>query len=313
MAKELLIYSELYSYSITSMIEALEQNINEDVVIRVNSPGGNVFASWGLFAKIKEHGNVSIKVDGIAASGAFNMLLYAKNVEALDVSRFMAHRSDAYTENDEQKALLNSINADLKKQLEARVSPEKFKEVTGYTIDDMFNPDTRVNIWLTAAQMKKLGIVSKVTKMKPEEEKSMAEAMAHWSFDKIAAEHNPEPVKNTDMTLEEIKSKFPAVYAQIVALGVAAEKTRVNAWMAFKAIDPDAVAKGISEGKEVDTQVMSEMIVKAQSSAALNVIAGAAPGAVQTAEQIAAAKTEKEKKLAEFEKSVGAHAGLKVA
>lgn len=262
----------MYSWSVTEIIEALNVNADEEVTIRVNSPGGSVFDSWGLFAKMKEHGNVTAKVDGLAASSAFNLLMYAKNVEALDVSTIMLHRADAYADTEEQKQMLAKINKDLRAKLEARVDADNFKKVTGYTMDDMFNPETRVNIWLTAKQAKELGIVSKITKLKPEEQKAMAEAMAHWTLN-VAAEHNPANSNPTNMTLEQLKAQHPALYNQIYAeasaAAIKAERIRVNTFLAWVKADPVAVMKAIKEGTEATSDVIAELQVKAMSAEGL--------------------------------------------
>lgn len=306
MAKEILLYSSMYSWSVTEIIAALNIHADEEVTIRVNSPGGNVFDSWGLFAKMKEHGNVTVKVDGLAASSAFNLLLYAKNVEALDVSTIMLHRADAYAETDEQKQMLAKINKDLRTKLEARVDADSFKKVTGYTMDDMFNPETRVNIWLTSKQAKELGIVSKIVKLKPEEQQAMAEAMAHWTLE-VAAEHNPTEKNSnpTNMTLAKLKAEHPGVYQEVLAevsksIAEAAtkkEQTRVKAWLAYVQIDAAAVLKGINEGIEVDAAVMAEMQVKAFSKNGLKSLETDSPETTATpaAEAPVAPEAKKEK------------------
>lgn len=277
MAKELLLYSGLYDYSVESLINQINDAMGEDVTMRVNSPGGNLFASWGLFAKVKEHGDIRMKVDGLAASAAGCLTLYAKSVECLSVSRFMLHRADGYVSTDQEKELLNSINADLRKQMESRIDAAKFKKITGYSIDDMFNPETRVNVWLTASQAKKIGLVNKVTELKPEQEAAMAEATTEFAMRIAATLEEPttkeKNQKNTDMTIEKLKAEFPAVYASIVAeaekTGRKAEQERVKAWIAWAKIDPDAVAKGIAGTEEVTASVISEMSVKALSAKSL--------------------------------------------
>lgn len=309
MAKEILLYTGLNNWSVADLITALDENSNTDVTIRVNSPGGDVFSSWGLFAKMKEHGNVTAKVDGLAASGAFNMLMYAKEVEALDVSMLMLHRADAYTETEEQKMILANVNKDLRKKLESKIDADKFKQVTGHTIDDLFNPETRVNIWLSAKQAKDLGIVSKIVKMNPEQQRAMAQAMASWNF-QVAAEHKPE--NNTSMTLEKFKAENPSLYNQLVAeiktnveaSVVKAERERVAAWMAYSEIDPKAVAEGITKGEAVTMAVMTAMQVKALSKNGLsnlkedtNVDTTTPASETPTAPK---AETDKEKEMSNF-------------
>lgn len=330
MPKEILLYNYyLSNYSVEALIEKLEAAIDDDVTLRVNCFGGEVFAAWGLFAKVKEHGSVSMKVDGVAASGAGNLLLYAKYVECLSVSRVMLHRANASVETESEKAFLNSVNVDLRKQLEMKVDADKFKTVTGYTIEQMFNPETRIDIWLNASQLKKLGLVSKVTQLTPTQEKEMASATAELELQfaqKIAAslEGNPtsenkDKSKNTDMTIEKLKAEFPAVYAAIVAeakkAGQEAEQARVKAWLAFAKIDAEAVQKGITEGKEMSIEVIAEFTGKAASAQALKNAEDDSAKGIKTEEQSAgtAGATVKAKELASFMNEVNKQLGRKTA
>ena len=90
------------------------------------------------------------------------MLLFMDNVEAIDVSNFTFHRADGYTDTDEEKQFLARVNNDLRKKLEKKVNSEVFKEVTGYSFDDIFNPETRINANLTAKQAKQIGLIDKL-------------------------------------------------------------------------------------------------------------------------------------------------------
>lgn len=273
MAKEILLYTDLYSYSTERLINALDENLKKEVRMRVNSPGGSVFASYGIFAKVKEHGNVTMHVDGMAASAAGLMLLYAKKVTALNVCRIMLHRADAYISTPEQRVQLDSINVDLRKQLEMRVDNAKFKAVTGSSFEDLFNPETRIDIWLTADQAKELKIVSEIIELKPEEAKAMSDLM--WD---VAAklEGAPEPkiidnpkTEDTMTTLDELKAKYPVLYQQAVEAGhkagVTAERDRVGAWMAWIGVDQKKVIEGIEKGEGISAKASQELQVSAMS------------------------------------------------
>lgn len=321
MAKEIILYYGLHNWTAEALINEIGANMGKKLTMRVNSPGGDVFASWGVFAKMIEHGNITVKVDGYAASGAFNLMFYAKEVECLDVSRFMCHRADGYAETPEQKQLLNSINADLRKKMESKIDTGKFKAVTGHTIEDLFNPETRLNIWLTAKQMKELGVVNKVNKLEPSEIMAIAADMSGLGFDVLAAvppvpiESEKPESKNTDMTIEKLKAEFPLVYAAIMTEGAKQEKVRVSAWMAFQKIDADAVAKGIADGTEVNAAVIAQMTVKALSAENLKALGKDSPAGVEVEDpaKVQAAKTEKEKEEASFIMKVNASLGRKVA
>lgn len=313
MAKEILLYSGIYSFTAEKFISQLEENKGKEVVVRIYSGGGDVFATWGMAAKIQEHGRVTIQVDGLAASSAANLLMYANDVHALDVSKHLFHRANMYVGNEEDQKFLDNVNSDLKKKMLKKFTADKFKEVTGYTLDDMFDPEKRVNVWLTSAQMKELGIVSKIKRVNPREMEAYEDI-----FMKVAAEYNekaggpakpeskPDNPTNVNMTLEEIKEKHPALYASIVKaateLGAKAERTRISAWLSFVQVDAKAVVEGIKTGAEVDQAVIADMTVKMHSPEYLKKMTAEATPTV--ASGAAKEQTAEEKELSGFEASV---------
>lgn len=328
MAKEILLYNYyLSNYSVEALIGKLDEAKTQNVDLRINCYGGDVFASWGLFAKVKEHGSVKMKVDGIAASGAGNLLLYGESVECLSVSRVMIHRADASAETEAQRNMLQSINADLRKQLEMRVDPEKFKTVTGYTIEQMFNPETRVDIWLTATQLKKLGIVSKVVNLTPEQEKEVTAQLPTAEVDpsfamKIAALWNPQtnignPNQNF-MTLAEFKAQHPGIYAEAIALGkqegitagAEAERDRVGAVMVFAHLDPKGAAEIIKSGKPMTATQMAEFTLKAASPEALAALKAGNAAPVVTTPVVDTPAAQAAKEVDDFAKGVRASMGI---
>lgn len=320
MGKEIVLYQGLHNWSAESLINELNNAMGEEVVIRVNSPGGGVFASWGVFAKISEHGDVTIKVDGMAASGAFNLLFYAKRVEVLDVSTFMAHRAAGYDEvnlSNEDKAILSDQNTKLRKKMESKIDPELWKTVTGVSMDDLFASDKRINVWLTSKQMKELGIVSKINKVTPSIAKEIAAATEIWAMDIAASLENDEEVKKEKnskpsvMTIEKLKAEFPAVYAAIILQGAKEEKDRVEAWLAYNEIDAEAVKKGIESGDAVTVKVMAAMQVKALSAENITALKDGSAPVVKTIEvKKTPEQTAKEKELADFTAEVDGILGV---
>jgi ATP-dependent Clp protease protease subunit len=312
MAKELYLYSPIYDFIAESLIAQMEENKSEDIVIRANTPGGSVFSGWGIIAKMKEHeGTVKMKVDGSVASMGTFCLIFAEEAEALDVSRIHLHRADMYINNPEQQAFLDGVNKDLKAKLTAKIDAAKLKELKGITIDEIFDPEKRLEVWLTAKEAKAIGLIQKIVKLNP------AEITAINDYWKIAAENKPEDKPdptptNKVMTLEELKAKHPELYAQLVALGVAQERDRVGAWLAFKDIDPEAVAAGIKEGKTMSQTEFAEFTVKALSPEALNKVKKGNAPAVET-EEVKDKKeaTAEEKEAATLEADIRKRLGLK--
>jgi ATP-dependent protease ClpP protease subunit len=315
MKKELYLFAPIYDFVAEAVLSQIEDNMDNDVTLRTLTPGGNLFAAYSIYAKLKEHGNVHLKVDGAANSAGAFLPLYAKSSECLDVSRFVFHRADMFVENAEEQKFLDDVNKDLKRQMKMRIDADKWKEATGITIEQMFDPTTRKDFTLTGVQAKAVGLVTKVVKLTPQMQK---ELVALNDYYKVAATTEEEENKNpkiTTMTKEEFKAKHPEVYAAIATEAVTAERDRVGAWMAFSKADPEAVAKGIKEGKNLSQTEMAELSVKMLSGKTLDTIKDENAEAVKTDEvkdpKNAKAKTDAEKEVAAFEERIDGHLGLK--
>ena len=53
MAKELYLYNPIYSFVAEEVIKELNASMDDNVTLRLNTPGGSVFAGWGIIAKMK--------------------------------------------------------------------------------------------------------------------------------------------------------------------------------------------------------------------------------------------------------------------
>jgi ATP-dependent protease ClpP protease subunit len=285
MPKEILLYSSIYSYSVTDFIKEMEAAKGDDVRIRINSPGGEVYAGFGAIAKFHEHPKKkSIQVDGRADSFAAIICCCAEDVECLDVSTFLFHRASIgeYWESkpeyftDEVKASLSQMNAQLRAFMEGKMNGDEFEKVTGVSLDDLFSLDTRLDVVLTAKQAKKLGLVNKIVSITPAKKaeiESRVMAIAAMSIPTAPAAEDPAPppqppLKNQIMTAAEFKAAHPAAYAEIVSEGVNQERDRVGSFLAFNDVDPEAVAKGIKDGTALTATQMAEFSRKAFSAQA---------------------------------------------
>jgi ATP-dependent protease ClpP protease subunit len=285
MAKELYLYSPIYDFVAQDLIASMEENKGSDIVIRSNTPGGSVFAGWGIIAKMGEHdGKVTVKVDGMAASMGFYMLLFADYVEALDVSKFMVHRADGYVSTPEDQLFLDNINKDLKAKFSSKIDNEKLKNLKSntnkYGVEDIFNPEKRIEINLSAKDAKEIGLISKITKVTPTEIQALNERLYA-----IAASHQPEENKKiTQMDINKLKAEHPAIYAEAIALGIAQEKDRVGAAMVWFEVDPAGVKAAIESGSQITAKQTQEFQFKAMSAAQLAAVKKDNPADVKTKE-----------------------------
>jgi ATP-dependent protease ClpP protease subunit len=295
MSKEILLYSSIYSFTAESFLEKMEAAKGEDIVLRLNTPGGDVQAGYGMIAKFAEHeGKKLIKVDGKANSmGAF-FLAFADNVEALDVSEIVLHRAaypsyfearDSFKGSEEYKAVVK-MNKDLRSKLEAKIDTELFEKLTKVSMDKMFSMDSRIDVSITPAQAKRVGLISKVNKltseMSTEIQANTVSIAAEFGVDVkelevIKADILPviedKPKINKKMTIEDLKANHPSVYNQIFTkgseAGVAERNDTIGAWLSYADVDVKAVTDGIKSGEKLSQTAQAEFGVKMFSAAAL--------------------------------------------
>ena len=323
--QEILLYGGINSFSAEEFIQKLNEFDGEDITCRINCQGGDVFAGWGMIAKMREcSSNITVKVDGIAASMAAFMLLFADNVECLDASSFIFHRADGYISSPEDKAWLDSINANFRKKMEDKIPGALFKQVTGKSYNDMFNPETRIDCMITAKQAKQLGLVSKINKLSVSEAKMVKALADKYNFTaelptQIAAvleleskvEPIIEPIKMK--TIAEFKAAHPDLFAQVQQEAIDAERDRVGSFLAFLEIDTVTAKAGIESGKPMTQTQMAQFNLKAMQANTLALLPNTAVAVTATVEENATKTTEEieaEKKKADF--LTEASAGLKI-
>lgn len=308
MAKEILLYGGIYTYSIEDFINKMEEYKNSDVVIRINSGGGDPVSMWGAAAKMKEHSkNVLVKVDGKADSAATYFLLFGDSVEALNVSSFTLHRAAYNGYKDESQltadevALLKKVNDDMRSALEMKIDSAKLKTVTGFSLDDIFDPTQRIDVVLDAKQALSIGLIDKINPINEQEMKAINEYLFAAS---TQTETTKTVIKTTEMDLAKLKAEHPALYAQVIALGIvegiAQEKDRVEACLEFIDIDPKGVKAAIEGGKNLTQKEMAAFAKKAFSKEALASIEGDGAVVVETDTPDNKALSAEEKEIAAF-------------
>ncbi len=272
MAKELYLYSGIYSFTALDLVKGLNDAGDEDVTLRINSPGGDVMAGWGIIAKMQERkGKTNVKVDGAAMSMGVMPVVFADYVECLDVSTFMIHRAAMYgTLDEDQQNFLNKVNKDLRSKLESKIDTDELLEMKGVSIANLFEDEKRIDLFLSAKEAKKLGLVDRINKLTPQIE---AEISAFSNRFNIAATAAPTITKQTTMTKAELKAAHPGVYAEIFGEGEIAGSTKMKeiaeAWAHFASVDAKAASEGIKSGVAMTQLQMIELTQKQFAPAAL--------------------------------------------
>ncbi len=154
--------------------------------LRINSPGGDVFAARAMEQAIREHkSKVVAHVDGYAASAASFVAVACDEVEIAPGGFFMVHKAwtVAFGNSDdlmETAALLEKVDASLVESY-ARETGQSAEEVQRMMADET---------WLSAQESVDLGFADRIAEAAPK-------ASATWNlaaYDKAPAAPTVEPV-----------------------------------------------------------------------------------------------------------------------
>lgn len=332
MAKDILLIGFIGQYNVMffydQINEATKDDPGADMILRVNSEGGNPDYSESIIEKAQELADqIYIRAGAMAHSTALFLMAYipVERVECVDTTQALLHRAAYYDwlersddfKGSPMEAILIKVNKDLEKAFRARVDVEILEALPqmvekNLKLKDIFSLEARNEVILTGADLKKIGLVSKVNKITPTREASMkAEAQAFTGCNSLSAyraaaakviepEKTDEPKKeNKSMTLAELKEKFPAIYTEAVKIGVDQEKDRIEAALVYVDVDPEGVKKAIEAGTAISAKQMAEWNRKSASSATLDTLKKDSPKDVTTS-GADATKTEKEQKQAAF-------------
>lgn len=151
------VIDDYWGVSAAEFTKALSELKGKSVSLRINSPGGDVFAGRAMATAIAQHGDVTAYIDGLAASAATYVAIAAKNVVMADGGFFMVH--NAWTmaygnkhELTETAGLLDKIDQSI---------INDYAKKTGKTADEIaawMNAET----WFTAEEAKEHGFVDSI-------------------------------------------------------------------------------------------------------------------------------------------------------
>lgn len=294
MAKELYLYSGIYSFTAVDLVKGMEDASGQDITLRINSPGGDVFAGWGIIAKMLEcKGKTTVKVDGAAMSMAVMPVVFADYTECLDVSTLMIHRAAMTVENSEDQAFLDNVNKNLRSKLESKIDDDALFSIKNIRIKNIFEDEKRTDIFLNAKESKQIGLIDKINKLTPE----LGAQMSAMNRFKIAATAEPTQTK-TNMTKAEFKAANPAAYEEIFnegkTTGATSMKEVAQVWNHFAKVDAEAATKGLESGVLPTPLQTIELTTKMASAAHLKELGRENAGGTHTGSQsTGASSTEK--------------------
>lgn len=156
---EILMYGEI-GLEITDLqfIKELEQYKGQEVKIRANSPGGEVFQGWAIYNAIKAHGQCDIQIDGLAASMMTVIMLACRKISASKNAMIMIHNPSSGGGGDSKKLKKDAELLDKVKSLILT----SYSERTGLVEDElslMLDAET----WLTAQEALEKGFIDEIT------------------------------------------------------------------------------------------------------------------------------------------------------
>lgn len=294
---DVLLYGRFDSDSVSTFIEdvAAVEYAEETLTVRVNTIGGEPEYMWGAIAKFNEFkGNKSVKNDGQSHSAGLFFNCYCKDREALDVTEFLLHRC-AYPSwvesnpdffDDARRGNLERVNKSLQKALENTVDVPKLEAImaakTGNAsikLKDIFSMDGRAEVYLTASEAKKIGLIDRIIKITPEKTAEISALKAGKIFIPAkAAETESKPIK---MTKEELQAAHPGVYTAIFNEGKTAGATEMKkvaeVWLHYAVIDPKACTEGLKTGEAPSPLQIIEFTEKKFAKASLKEVEGGNP------------------------------------
>lgn len=149
---------DLYGVDANEVVRALDQISAPQINLRINSPGGDVFAAKAIATAIRNHpANVTAYIDGLAASAATTIAIAADKVVMSPGSFFMIHNPWTLAMGD--AAELNKV-ADMLVKVGDSIARE-YAAKTGMDVAqviDMMAAET----WMTADEAVAAGFANEI-------------------------------------------------------------------------------------------------------------------------------------------------------
>lgn len=182
-AGEIFLYDEIGFWGVTAsqFIADLTEQEADEITLRINSPGGDVFDGMAIFNAIRNDPRpITVEIDGLAASAASYIALAGDDVRMAENAFMMIH--DAWSvvignaqEMRETAETLDKIDG----QIAAMYARKSGGSVEDYR--DLMDAET----WFTAEEAKEIGLIDSIT----------GEAKAQALFDLSAFNKAPAALK----------------------------------------------------------------------------------------------------------------------
>ena len=281
--RQILFYGFVFDARVAEFIRELEfaKDIGEDIKVKINSMGGDVFSGWGMISEFRDFPNQKeVLVHGNASSMMSVFVMFAEETTCLEQTKFILHRASANRNDEETLKMLKDTNDDIRKAFEEKLDIEKFEEIAGVDLDRFFD-ETKpaVDVQLNASQAKDVGLIKNVVPLSVKEaeatNQSMIEACGGQGVYMLSVEKKESKKtkksdqKNTKMTLKELKAEHPNLVAALIAeatpdiqeAAIKQERERTNSWLAWKDVDAKAAIEGVLSGDDLTAAKSEEFKV----------------------------------------------------
>ena len=147
------------SYTSPKQINSkLKEANGQDIIVNINSPGGDVFSASEIYTNLKEYkGKVTTKISGIAASAASVIAMAGKEVKISPTAQIMIHNVSTYIAGDYRD--MDHMSEVLKNANDSIANAYIAK--TGKSREDILNLMDN-ETYLNAQKAKDLGFVDEI-------------------------------------------------------------------------------------------------------------------------------------------------------
>lgn len=269
----LYLYDEIGIWGITAteFIDQLNQ-INADTIhLRVNSPGGDVFAARAMQTALKQHkAKIVAHVDGIAASAASTILMGADEIEMVDGGFIMIHKALSFFDvfgffNDDH---LEGLIKDMEKEREllAKVDDSiagDYAKRTGKDLGEIKQKMTD-ETWFTAKDALDFGMINRIYDGEPVENSYDLSIFLN-APDKFKSNENGPTKREMEHALRDAGCSIKQAKA-ILAGGLQEEVSQRD----VDDVEPEPQQRDVVEPEEKKKDKVAALLAKAEAMAPEN-------------------------------------------
>ena len=294
---ELAILGEITSYTAQDIISALAFFKDQPVIITMMSGGGDAFASLGLYDYMRDK-DVTVRVYGIAASGAAIISAGARRTEMAAGAFLMIHNAYSVVEGQGEDVLasINERQVDIfsartgmrKDKVKKMLEAETF--LTAQQAKDMGFADAVFDPLKVAASLDKMQPMEDIMKATPEVVEDTADVVVETSTADVVVETpveettDPQPEAEEVVETEEVELDIPVSVSEAIQAGLKGRiKAKVNIAAKYGEVvaaltdevralraqlDEANAAVEAAEAKAVDSEADAAKVVEAEAKAA---------------------------------------------